>query len=315
MAGDRVLDLENLEAAFSLHLPSPLLPLRHTAFLEADLKVWVKREDLIHPYVSGNKWRKLKYHLLSMRQRGMKRLLTFGGAHSNHLYAVAYVVKALALEGIAIVRGERVEPLNKTLAFVEESGMKLEFVSRSDYRRKREKAFLDELNQKHGPFYLIPEGGTSALAFPGIEEMVFELLEQLPQAPDYIALACGTGGTLTGIVLGLAKAGLSDTRVLGFSALKGDFLKDKVAAWLGGFLPKGDIEVPWSLRADYHFGGFARSTPQLETFMEGFRQTTGIPIEHVYTGKMFYGLLDLVKSGYFPKGSSIVAIHTGGLRV
>jgi len=317
-----------METALKLNLPSPLQPFSIQAAERAGVQCLVKREDLIHPQLSGNKWRKLKYNLLRMQSLGQKRLLTFGGAYSNHLYATAYAVHTLGLEGIAIIRGERIEPLNNTLSFVEACGMKTVFISRSEYRRRRESAFIEELRQKYGPFYLVPEGGTNQLAIEGVEEMVFEALRQIKSAhttlpagadspqPAHWAVACGTGGTLAGIIAGLAKAGKTEVEVLGFSALKGDFLQAEVSKLLDQYFGPSMPKLPgWKIFTDYHFGGFARNKPELQEFIDHFTATTGIPTEHVYTGKMFYGLNELLKQNYFPAGSSVLAVHTGGMRV
>ncbi len=303
-----------LAQRLALSLPSPLQLLTHPVFERTGLEVYIKRDDLIHPRLSGNKWRKLKYNLYEMQRQGQHRLLTFGGAYSNHLYATAHAVSTLGLEGIALIRGERVQPLNTTLSFLEEAGMKMIFVSRSDYRRRRDADFLAALRQMYGPFYHIPEGGTNALALPGVEEVIFELQKQMPAMPDYIALACGTGGTLSGIISGLQKTANTQTKVIGFSALKGNFLRSEVKKLLSAHLPKGKPLPEWEIQNDYHFGGFARSKPELLNFITAFRQITGIPIEHVYTGKMFYGLVAMAQSGCFPRGSRMVVIHTGGLR-
>ncbi len=312
----RAMDEAKLTAFFQppLSLPSPLEKLEHPVFEAAALQVWVKREDLIHPYLSGNKWRKLKYNLLEVCREGHRRILTFGGAYSNHLYATAFAVQALGLEGIAVVRGERREPLNSTLAFAEQAGMKLVFVSRTAYRRRRDADFLAALRQKYGPFYLIPEGGTNSLALSGVEEVVPELLQQLPRQPDFLCLPCGTGGTLAGLVLGLAKAEKTHSKLIGFSALKGNFLTAEVRRLLDEHLPKGGKSPAWEIDDRWHFGGFARSKPELQAFLSDFKHHSSLPLEQVYTGKMLYGLIQRAKSRQFPPGSTLVVVHTGGLR-
>ena len=261
----------------------------------------MKREDLIHPFVSGNKFRKLKYNLLQAKTENQSTLLTFGGAYSNHIAAVAYAGRENGFQTIGIIRGDELADKiasNPTLKFAQECGMQFEFVSREDYRLKTGAAFLEQLENKFGSFYLIPEGGTNALAIKGCEE----ILTQEDGIFDYVACAIGTGGTISGII----NSALPHQKILGFPALKGDFLQDEIR----NFVQNDN----WELILDYHFGGYGKVNTVLVDFINRFLEKTKIPLDPVYTGKMVFGIVDLIEKNYFPKNSKILLIHTGGLQ-
>lgn len=280
---------------------TPIDHLQSILFKEAEVELFVKREDLNHPLVSGNKWWKLKYNLEEAKRSKHHTLLTFGGAYSNHIYATAAAAKALDFKSIGIIRGEASEKPSSTLLFAKEQGMQLEFVSREDYRNKTTEFFIADLQTKFGDFYFIPEGGTNALAIQGVEEFASKLKKE--KKFDFICCACGTGGTLAGLI-----KGLPEKKVIGFSSLKGSFLNEEVSKWVG------NEYTNWRVINDYHFGGYARYNEELLKFCNDFEKTHLISVEHVYTAKMFYGLFDLIKKNYFPKGSKILALHTGGLQ-
>lgn len=297
------------------NIQSPIQEIENNLLQSKEVRLLVKRDDLIHPQVSGNKWRKLKYNLLSAKAQKQTTLLTFGGAFSNHIYAVAAAGKVFGFKTIGIIRGERIEPLNPTLAYAEKVGMGLHFISRADYRKKDDSYFQEELRKIMGNFYLIPEGGTNEFAIKGCAELVDEVESQLGTLPDYWCASCGTGGTLSGIIRGLNHR----KKVIGFSALKGDFLIKEVSRLLKVSVPIAiGIEVSdtvdWHINTDYHFGGYARFKPELINFINQFKEDNNIQLEPIYTGKLFYGIYDLIKNDYFPKGSSILAVHTGGLQ-
>jgi 1-aminocyclopropane-1-carboxylate deaminase len=261
----------------------------------------MKREDLIHPFVSGNKFRKLKYNLLQAKTENQSTLLTFGGAYSNHIAAVAYAGKEKGFQTIGIIRGDelgdKIES-NPTLKFAQECGMQFEFVSREDYRLKTDSAFLEQLENKFGSFYLIPEGGTNAFAIKGCEE----ILTQEDGIFDYVACAIGTGGTISGVI----NSAFRYQKILGFPALKGDFLQDEIRNFVQN--------ENWELITEYHFGGYAKVNDELIAFINWFFEQTQIPLDHVYTGKMVFGVFDLINKNYFPENSKILLIHTGGLQ-
>ncbi len=263
----------------------------------------IKREDLNHPVISGNKWRKLKYNLQEAKKLGHRKLLTFGGAYSNHIYATAGAGKEFDFETIGVIRGEEHLPLNPTLSFAKEAGMHLHYMDRTTYRRKSEPEVIKLLKQQYGDFYLIPDGGTNALAIEGCQEIV----EEINVDYDYLCCPVGTGGTIAGLISGLK----GRSNVIGFSSLKGDFLKDEVA----DLLQQANYSYNnWSINVDYHFGGYAKTKPALLNFMKTFEAQHQIPLDPVYTAKMMFGIYDLIRSDYFPKGAKVLAVHTGGLQ-
>ncbi|NMH89739.1 1-aminocyclopropane-1-carboxylate deaminase/D-cysteine desulfhydrase [Flavivirga algicola] len=268
---------------------------------EMDVELFIKREDKIHPFVSGNKYRKLKYNLIEAREKGFETLLTFGGAFSNHIAAVASAGNLLGFKTIGVIRGEELEDKileNETLNFAKQNGMQFKFVSREDYRNKTSEAFFSALKKEFGGFYLIPEGGTNALAIKGCEE----ILTVTDRAFDYICCAVGTGGTISGLI----NCSKLSQQVLGFPALKGDFLQQDISKFV--------TSANWDLINNYHFGGYAKINEELVTFINQFKKSNNIPLDPVYTGKMMFGIFDLIHKGYFKKGSRILAIHTGGLQ-
>jgi 1-aminocyclopropane-1-carboxylate deaminase/D-cysteine desulfhydrase-like pyridoxal-dependent ACC family enzyme len=282
------------------------VPLQEIQLENIPNRLYILREDLIHTYLSGNKWRKLKYNLLMAKELGKTHLLTFGGAFSNHIYAVAAAGKLFNFKTIGLIRGEETLPLNTTLKFAEENSMKLVYLDRSTYRTKTSLAFLADLQAQYGEkTYILPEGGTNLLAVKGCTEIV----ENISINYDYICCACGTGGTLAGII-----AGLQGTKqVIGFPVLKnGLFLADEIEKLIADY--NGETYQNWQLNPDYHFGGYAKNTPVLTDFINNFQSKYNIPIEFVYTGKMLYGVFELLKQGFFAPHTTIIAVHTGGLR-
>ncbi len=282
---------------------SKLIPLNQqlkTPFPNS-ISVYIKREDLIHPFVSGNKFRKLKYNLLQAKEENQETLLTFGGAFSNHIAAVAFAGKEKGFKTIGIIRGDELGGKiseNPTLSFAQNCGMQLEFISREEYRLKSEIAFLENVKQKFGSFYLIPEGGTNALAIKGCQE----ILTQEDAEFDYICCSIGTGGTISGIINSV----LPHQKVLGFPALKGDFLKEEIRNFVQN--------ENWELITDYHFGGYGKVNSALIGFINQFYAVNQIPLDPIYTGKMVFGVIDLIQKNYFPAESKILLIHTGGIQ-
>ena len=265
------------------------------------IEVYVKREDVLHAEISGNKFRKLKYNLEEAKRMGYAKLLTFGGAYSNHIAAVAAAGRDFGFETIGVIRGEELLEKyleNPTLKKAEKDGMQFNFVTRTQYREKNNETFLADLKQKYGDFYLIPEGGTNDLAVKGCEE----ILTSEDKMFDIICCAVGTGGTISGIINSLQP----HQKAIGFPALKGDFLSKEIKKYT-----KND---QWNLVTDYHFGGYAKTTDELTNFIQNFEKNTSVNLEPIYTGKLFFGLIDLISKGYFKSDSKILIIHTGGLQ-
>jgi 1-aminocyclopropane-1-carboxylate deaminase len=266
-----------------------------------DVRLYIKREDLLHPYISGNKFRKLKYNLAQAKKENKLVLLTFGGAFSNHILAVAAAGKEYGFKTIGIIRGEELKEKiseNPTLQKAKDFGMVFEFVSREMYREKNNPKILEQLGNKFDDFYVIPEGGTNELAVKGCQEILTEDDGEF----DYICCAVGTGGTISGLI----NCSKSSQQVLGFPALKGDFLREDICRFVAN--------SNWEIITDYHFGGYAKVSEQLIRFINEFYQKYKIPLDPIYTGKLMFGVMDLISKGYFPKNAKILVIHTGGLQ-
>ncbi|MEX0739797.1 MAG: pyridoxal-phosphate dependent enzyme [Pseudohongiella sp.] len=293
----------------------------HDDVLQAhDVSLRVIRFDLAHPTVGGNKWYKLQRNLALAREQGATRLLSFGGAYSNHLYALAAAGAAAGFETVGVVRGELVQPLNSTLAFAHAHGMQLIPVSRATYRRRSDADYIAGLHHQYGPFYLIPEGGANVAGVRGCEDMATVLATLIPDLADCeIALACGTGTTLAGLLSGLRllyKHQTNESRpfVRGVAVLKGaDFLRHDIRHWLTCVNSPAKDE-DWCLETDYHGGGYARVNQDLSDFVVRFARMHNIALEPVYTGKLMQALYQRIGSGLYPPGSRILALHTGGLR-
>ena len=265
------------------------------------VSLYIKREDLLHPLMSGNKFRKLKYNLAQAKEENKETLLTFGGAFSNHILAVAAAGNEYGFNTIGIIRGEELKDKfldNPTLKKAQELGMMFEFVSRETYREKSSSKFIESLIAKFGDIYVIPEGGTNSLAVRGCEE----ILDSTDEIFDYICCPVGTGGTISGLI----NCSKGSQQVLGFPALKGDFLREDICK----FASKSN----WNLITDYHFEGYGKVSEELIRFINEFYHNHKIPLDPVYTGKMAFGVLDLISKNYFPENSKILMIHTGGLQ-
>lgn len=337
--------------------PSPLQEISNPFFEARNMRLFLKRDDLLHlsfseilfgeekmtpsvishlAMISGNKFRKMKYNLLKMEQQGLKKVVTFGGAFSNHIYATAAAGRLFGFETIGLIRGERSPNLSPTLRFAEQCGMTLYFINRDDYQDKN--LIINELERKFGNFYYLPEGGTNHLAVRGTAEIIPEIEAQLSDiqfnsiqlnnaqridaTSRYICVPCGTGGTIAGIIA----AANEPMQVLGFSALKGNFLQHDVTALLqeaqnaadteGGAFFSNRSKMPqnWSINTDFHCGGYARFTPELIEFINNFKEKYDVPLDPIYTGKMLLGIYKLAETGFFPQNSTIIAVHTGGLQ-
>lgn len=270
-----------------------------------NVNVFVKRLDLIHPFVNGNKWFKLKYNLQFAKENNYKTILTFGGAYSNHIHATSAAGKIFGFETIGVIRGEEHLPLNPTLNFASQNGMKLFYISRSDYRKKDSDEFKNWLFKKFGNVLIVPEGGSNLLAIKGASEIP-NLIEI---DYDYLITASGTAGTLSGLIVGLQNI----KKVVGISVLKGaGFLNKNVENFTYGFSKHKFSN--WQIIHDYHFGGYAKINHELISFIKQIEKLNDIILDPIYTGKMLFAVYDLAKKNYFEKNKNIVCLHTGGIQ-
>lgn len=285
--------------------------LNDSLFEQKGITVSVLREDLLHPDISGNKWRKLKYNLMRAEQKQCKAMLTFGGAFSNHIAATAAAGKTFGFKTIGIIRGEEADLSNPTLAYALVCGMEIYCVSRAEYERKNETAYRHELRQRFGNIWIVPEGGSN---YEGVNGCT-EILGAHTQDFNKIAVSCGTGTTTAGVALSLQ----SHQQLLGFPALKGKgYLRKEVFQHLKWFLMDDTLAEEYledvEFNEDYHFGGFGKMDPTLVQFMNNFYQKHGFRLDGLYTGKMFFGLYELIQADSFQRGDKLLVIHTGGLQ-
>ena len=282
---------------------SPLQPLLHKIFEEAQIRVFVKRDDLIHPIISGNKWRKLKYNLASVKKHNKAGVISFGGAYSNHIHALAYACQVSSIPCIAIIRGEAHYADNATLSMAQRWGMQLRFVDRKTYRLRHDSDFLSQLTEQYPNFEIIPEGGTNPLALDGVGEVINELDQQLEY--DTIITPVGSAGTISGLI----KADNNRHEILGISVLKGAQYLAKEITQL-----TSEQYSNWQLMHEHHLGGYAKFSKQDAHKILSFSQESGVLFEPVYSGKMLLALLSLIEQNYFKPGQRIVLLHTGGLQ-
>ncbi|WP_184582492.1 1-aminocyclopropane-1-carboxylate deaminase/D-cysteine desulfhydrase [Lipingzhangella halophila] len=283
--------------------PSPLERLVDERFAARGVRVLLKRDDLVHPEIPGNKWRKLRLNLDEAHRHHRRPLLTFGGAYSNHLRAVAAAGHRYGLATVGVVRGEELarKPLNWSLTYCADRGMRLVFLDRSTYRRKHDPEVIERLSEEHGDFFLLPEGGSNALAVKGAMDIPSEIEVEY----DVICCPVGTGGSLAGIAAGLPP----QASAVGFSALKGgDFLVGEVARLQA---EAGVSSANWRVETRFHFGGFAKRTPELDAFIADFERRHGLRLEWTYVAKMMHGIVELSSSGDIPAGATVVAVITG----
>lgn len=271
----------------------------------ADVHVILKRDDMIHPLLPGNKWRKLKYNLTRAAELGSETLLTFGGAYSNHVRAVAAAGARFGFQTIGVIRGEEHLPLNDALSFAAGHGMRLVYMDRSTYRAKDTAPVIEALRQRFGSFYLLPEGGSNELAVHGCAELPAEI--DVPF--DVICCPVGTGGTLAGIAAGLNVG----QQALGFSVLRGgQFLADDIARLQ--VATYGKVSVNWTINCDFHAGGYAKRNTDLDLFAKDFADRHGMLLDWVYVAKMMWGIFSLTERGAFSRKTTIVAVITGPMR-
>ena len=263
------------------------------------LQLFLKREDKIHNIISGNKYRKLKFNLINAKELGFKGLLTFGGAYSNHIPAVAYAAKINGFKSLGFIRGEEIVNKyleNPTLKYSHDLGMKFKFLSRSNYKLKTNEYFLRKLKKKFKDYYLIPEGGTNALGVLGCQE----ILNDSDKEFDYICCSVGTGGTICGLI----NSSNENQKIIGFSSINKNYLLNDITKFV--------TNENWMLIDDFSFGGYGKVNNELIEFMNNFRLKYGILLDPIYTSKLVYGVLNLITNNFFKPNSKILMIHTGG---
>jgi 1-aminocyclopropane-1-carboxylate deaminase/D-cysteine desulfhydrase-like pyridoxal-dependent ACC family enzyme len=269
---------------------------------EKNIEIFMLRLDEIHPVISGNKIFKLYYFLEEVKKTSHKTIITFGGAYSNHLAATAFACKKMGLKSIGLVRGEKPGTLSPTLLFCLEQEMQLEFINRTSFKKIKEPSFLFSLREKYGEHILIPEGGFSIMGAEGAA-LITQFFKD--QSFTHVCVAVGTATTFAGIINGSENT----TEVIGFSALKNlNDIKERLSEL------NVNADKKFSFINDYHFGGYAKRTSDLISFINDFYTQHAIPLDFVYTVKMMYGVFDLIKKNYFPSNSKILCIHTGGLQ-
>ncbi len=290
---------------------STLQDLHHPLFIQHNVKVQIKRDDLIHPIISGNKWRKLKYNLAYVKQhQNMSGVLSFGGSYSNHIHALAYACYQQNIPCIGIIRGEQNNERNFTLTWAHHWGMTLHFVDRKTYRRRHDVDYLAQLQQKYPNYFIVPEGGSNKLAIPGVAEVIKELNQQTEF--DTLMTPVGSGGTLAGLITGDQQSNDNKHKLLGIAVLKGaDYLINDVESLLSTLAKKHNN---WQVLTNFHYGGYAKFSPENARRIIAFNRLTGVGFEPVYSGKMVLALLDLLEQDYFKAGERIVLLHTGGMQ-
>lgn len=283
----------------NLKLPSPVSELKSPILTEKGIQLFVKRDDLIHKEISGNKWRKLYLNLLEAKKENKQTVLTFGGAFSNHIYATAAACDMLGLRSIGIIRGEYADPNNFTLDFARSKGMQIIPTRKDIYGSEK-----IDWQQKYPEAYIIPEGGNNEKGREGMRMLADEINQEFGQATCTIVLPIGTGCTMAGLI-----NYLDDTfSVLGINVLRNLGVQDEIKKLTQ------DSKLNYTISNDYHFGGYAKTKPKQIDFANEFSKANHIILDPIYTSKMMYAIFDLIKKNTFPKGRKIVAIHTGGLQ-
>ncbi|GLX84207.1 1-aminocyclopropane-1-carboxylate deaminase [Thalassotalea loyana] len=286
--------------------PSPITPLHHPLFEQANISVCIKRDDQIHPIISGNKWRKLKGNVELALQQGKKGIVSFGGAYSNHIHALSYACKINGLSSVGIIRGEQHFQENATLSQAKSWGMNLQFVDRATYKLRHDEAFLIQVRDNYPDHLIVPEGGTNDAALTGVGEVMDELETQLEF--DTIITPVGSAGTIAGLI----KSDKNKHNIVGISVLKGaQYLEDEVKK-----LIQDDTNqtTNWEILHDFHLGGYAKFSTRDIQHLAQLNKQLGVMFEPIYSGKMLLAFISLVEQGYFSSGERVVLLHTGGLQ-
>ncbi|WP_178860872.1 1-aminocyclopropane-1-carboxylate deaminase/D-cysteine desulfhydrase [Thiomicrorhabdus cannonii] len=294
-------------------IPTPLVRLQHPLFALYGVNVWIKRDDLNHPLIQGNKWHKLKYNLDAAIQQQKTALLTFGGAYSNHIAATACAAKLYGLESIGFIRGDELakqaDKWSHTLQTAAQNGMQLHFLSRQDYRLKQSSDFLATLVTDFPNAAILPEGGSNELALQGVGELMAEIETQLPSW-THLYCALGTGGTFSGLVKHAQPAAGAERHIYGVAVLGGAaYLLPQIHEWIGP-----EASVQWQLLEDYHAGGYGKLPAALQQFKQEMEARWQIPLDPVYNTKMLYAFFSELQTGRLPAGAEVILLHSGGLQ-
>lgn len=285
-----------------VNVPTPIQTLVSEEAEKRGIHLMMKRDDLIHPAIMGNKWRKLKYNLEEAKRNKAETLITFGGAYSNHIAATAAAAKEFGFKSIGIIRGDELNSdSNLTLSEASKNGMKLIFESRIAFRNIKND--FSELQKKYPNSYLLPEGGTNELAIKGASEIIGEI----DQEYDYLLVPIGTGGTMAGLLQSIGENKI----LIGVSSLKGSFIHKEFKELIKN---NGIGKTNYTIFDQYHFGGYGKVTDPLISFINEFKASQGIPLDPIYTGKMMFAVTEMMKNDFFPDNSKIIALHTGGLQ-
>jgi 1-aminocyclopropane-1-carboxylate deaminase len=287
----------------NLNIPTSITKIKSDFLQKKSVKIFIKRDDLIHDVISGNKWRKLKYNFIEANLRGHDNILSFGGAHSNHLHALSYACQKMNLNSIGIIRGEKNKNSNSTLSFCENNNMSLHYISRSDYKNyKSSNQMIPILKNIFGDYYVIPEGGCNLLGVKGCSE----ILEEIDLDFDVVCCAVGTGCTASGLINSMK----SKQYLLGFCPFK------KIFEQKQNILQFSNLKLSsnWKLIADTDFGGFGKINVNLTNFIRQFNLEYNIKLDLVYMGKLFYYLFNLIENDFFKKHTRILVLHSGGLQ-
>lgn len=297
--------MDVVESCFNLWIPSPVQRLK---FAGPDLDLYIKRDDLIHSVISGNKYRKLKHNLKEFFENHFKSVVLFGGPYSNLLHSFAVIADRLDIDTTFYIRGDDEGNINPTLNFIKKTKVKLEFLSRSEFRKIRESKFQNLPYHIDNSTFIIPEGASNQFAIPGAAEIIYELYKQLNFVPDYILADMGTGGTFAGLMSAINK----QTKLVGIPVLKGVKWEKTLEEIFGNneFKSKSN----WQIIEDFHFGGFAKFDKRLIEFINDFKIKYGIPLDPIYTGKLFYAFFYLLENRFFTPNSKVVILHSGGLQ-
>ena len=305
----QLIAMQELNILFNLWLPSPLQKLALPTTLANGVDIYVKRDDLIHYHLSGNKYRKLKFNWQAFLKGDYDEIVAFGGAFSNLLYTLSFISLKSRVPMTFYIRGDAYDPENPTLKQIRKNGVEMHFLDRTTYRRKNEKAIMNEILTDHNKAFVIPDGGSNKLAIPGSAEILRETEKQLGKKPDYLLMDLGTAGTFSGVLAELAPP----TKLIGIPVLKGVNWEQTILS-VNETLDTDDLKKDIEIIEDYHFGGFAKFTPTLIEFINNFSLQYGIALDPIYTGKLVFALFDLLSKNYFRPESTIVWVHGGGLQ-